>query len=153
MGDVSVILAQIACEISWLQDIRDIRAAYLYDGAGQITMLSDVGRSRPGSELSACLSRQVNHMQSQKGKKVLNKLIDLEIKTIIFSSKAGNIIVILLAACFFAVICWNIPDRRWLVIFTAVLIIWERILILKIKELKNHQMTEKVRISPPSRSD
>ncbi|QUG75164.1 hypothetical protein GKQ23_09250 [Erwinia sp. E602] len=92
-------------------------------------------------------------MQSQKGKKVLNKLIDLEIKTIIFSSKAGNIIVILLAACFFAVICWNIPDRRWLVIFTVVLIIWERILILKIKELKNHQMTEKVRISSPSRSD
>ncbi|KGT90404.1 hypothetical protein NG99_18670 [Erwinia typographi] len=69
--------------------------------------------------------------------KTLNKLINFERKSIFFSKPSLNIAVTSIASFLFMIGAVNLPDKNWLVIFTGVLIVWERVLIIKIDSILN----------------
>lgn len=70
---------------------------------------------------------------------VLDKLIDMERKTILFVYARYNIIASLITSILFSVSAFYIEDKTWLVFFVALLIFWERVLILKIDALKSQR--------------
>lgn len=70
---------------------------------------------------------------------VLDKLIDMERKTILFVYARYNIIASLIISILFSVSAFYIEDKTWLVFFVALLIFWERVLILKIDALKSQR--------------
>lgn len=66
---------------------------------------------------------------------MFNKLINLERKSILFLRPSFNISVTGIASLLFMMVAFNLPEKNWLVIFTGVLIVWERVLIIKIDSL------------------
>ncbi|MDU4092561.1 MAG: hypothetical protein E7H57_04710 [Pantoea sp.] len=70
---------------------------------------------------------------------VLDKLIDMERKTILFVYARYNIIASLITSILFSVSAFYIEDKTCLVFFVALLIFWERVLILKIDALKSQR--------------
>jgi hypothetical protein len=68
---------------------------------------------------------------------MLDRLISLEVKSILFSNMYANILLTTVVALIFMIVMYQSPNKEWLVFSTGMLIIWERILILKINRLQS----------------
>lgn len=68
---------------------------------------------------------------------MFDSLIRLELKSLVFSKEYVNISLTTFVAVFLMILLYQLPDKEWLVFFTGILIIWERILLLKIKKLQS----------------
>lgn len=68
---------------------------------------------------------------------MLDKVIDLERKTLLFAHARYNIIASIIISVLFAISTYYIENKAWLVFFVALLLMWERVLILKIDALKS----------------
>lgn len=70
---------------------------------------------------------------------MLDRIIDMERKTIVFAQARHNIVASLIISVLFAVSAFYIEDKTWLVFFVALLLFWERVLIVKIHALKSQR--------------
>lgn len=68
---------------------------------------------------------------------MLDELIKLELKSIFFSKEYVNIIVTTIISVMLMFILYQLPNKDWLIFFTGILIIWERILLLKIRRIQS----------------
>lgn len=67
---------------------------------------------------------------------MLDKLINLEIRSVFFSSDYINVLMVAVAAMLFMIVIHQVSGKEWLSFFTGILILWERTLLLKINKLK-----------------
>lgn len=68
---------------------------------------------------------------------MFDELIKLELKSIFFSKEYANIIVTTIISVMLMFILYQLPNKDWLIFFTGILIIWERILLLKIRRIQS----------------
>ena len=68
---------------------------------------------------------------------MFDELIKLELKSIFFSKEYVNIIVTTIISVMLMFILYQRPNKDWLIFFTGILIIWERILLLKIRRIQS----------------
>lgn len=68
---------------------------------------------------------------------MFDELIKLELKSIFFSKEYVNIIVTTIISVMLMFILYQLPNKNWLIFFTGILIIWERILLLKIRRIQS----------------
>lgn len=68
---------------------------------------------------------------------MFDELIKLELKSIFFSKECVNIIVTTIISVMLMFILYQLPNKDWLIFFTGILIIWERILLLKIRRIQS----------------
>lgn len=68
---------------------------------------------------------------------MFDELIKLELKSIFFSREYVNIIVTTIISVMLMFILYQLPNKDWLIFFTGILIIWERILLLKIRRIQS----------------
>ena len=64
-------------------------------------------------------------------------LIRLELKSIFFAKEYVNILSSVIISVLLMFVLYQHPNKDWLVFFTGILIIWERILLLKIRRIKS----------------
>lgn len=70
---------------------------------------------------------------------MLDKLIDIERKTLLFMYARYNIIASIIVSILFSVSAFYSENKSWLVFFVALLLFWERVLIIKIDMLKSQR--------------
>ncbi|AQV70968.1 hypothetical protein B9N40_26270 [Escherichia coli] len=68
---------------------------------------------------------------------MFDELIKLELKSIFFSKEYVNIMVTTIISVMLMFILYQLPNKDWLIFFTGILIIWERILLLKIRRIQS----------------
>lgn len=68
---------------------------------------------------------------------MFDELIKLELKSIFFSKEYVNIIVTTIISVMLMFILYQLPNKDWLIFFTGILIIWERIHLLKIRRIQS----------------
>jgi len=68
---------------------------------------------------------------------MLDRLIDFEISFLFFSNEKINILIISIVTAFLMFSLYHLPDKEWLVFIVGALIIWERVLLLKIKKMQS----------------
>lgn len=70
-------------------------------------------------------------------KNMLDKFINFEMKFLFFTSDKINILMVSVFSAFLMYLAYHLPDKEWLVFVTGILIIWERVLLLKIKKMQS----------------
>ena len=64
---------------------------------------------------------------------MLDRLIDFEISFLFFSNEKINIIIAAIVTAFLMFSLYHLPEKELLVFIVGALIIWKRVLLLKIK--------------------
>ena len=68
---------------------------------------------------------------------MLDRLINFEIIFLFFSNEKINILITAIVTVFLMFSLYLLPDKEWLVFIVGALIIWERILLMKIKKMQS----------------
>ena len=90
----------------------------------QMTRLATAG--------AACTMLRVN-----QGGGMLDRLIDVEIRFLCFANDRTNILVTVIGTIFIMFSLYQLPEKEWLVFIVGLFIIWQRVLLLKIKKLQS----------------
>lgn len=72
--------------------------------------------------------------------RVLEKLLDMELRTVKYSAKT-NIILGIIFSSILILLFLGLENKDLVCVYAGCLVFWERFLIIKINELKNNQQT------------
>lgn len=68
---------------------------------------------------------------------MLDRLINFEIRFLFFANDRTNILVTVIGTIFIMFSLYQLPEKEWLVFIVGLFIIWQRVLLLKIKNLQS----------------
>lgn len=66
---------------------------------------------------------------------MLDRLINFEIKFLFFSNDNLNILITGTWSVFLMYSLYLLPNKEWLILIIGILVVWERILLVKIKRM------------------
>lgn len=68
---------------------------------------------------------------------MLDRLINFELRFLFFSNDATNILMTVIGTAFLMFSLYLLPDKEWLILIVGLFIVWERVLLLKIKRMQS----------------
>lgn len=68
---------------------------------------------------------------------MLDRLINFELRFLFFSNDNANVLMTVIGTVIIMFSLYQLPDKEWLVLMVGLFIVWERVLLLKIRRMQS----------------